>query len=197
MNESSHHIREATPLFQRLHRARHAAVEGRGLDPSAYRATLVAEEQPVVAAIERRGFDRLGVGAGRVVFRVPESECVVKVARYGETEADDGRRQNQNEVRTWEQADTDLNLAPVCDADRDAWSYIVMPKYDLLADVLADDLDQRERLVDSLQTQLLDADVFVKLLDVREENIGVEGDEVVLFDYGLSGNRDSVTSSHD
>lgn len=189
MNETRP-VREGIHLFRRLYRAREAAVRGRDIDLIHYRTALVAEEKPVVDAIQRRGFDHIGVGAGRVVFRVPESDTVVKVARYGDTPADDGRWQNQNEWRTWNEAGDGLNLAPVCDADETGWSYVVMPEYEPLADVLADDPEQQSQLVTALQSQLLDAGVFVELLDIREANIGVDGESVVLFDYGASGTRE-------
>lgn len=176
--------------FARLYRARKAAVEGRNLDPSEHRDSLIAEERPVVAAIERKGFDFLGVGAGRVVFGVPNTNFVVKAARYGIETADDGFAQNENEVSTWAEASDDVNLLPIVDA-ADDYSWVVTPEVDLLTEVV-EDSDERFNIVDSLQAQLFNAEVFVKLLDVREENVGVTDDGTVcLIDYGLSGDESS------
>lgn len=174
---------EIERAFERLYRARRASVN-RGVDVTNYRNSLTAEEVPTVEFLENRGYDLVGVGAGRIVFSVPESDNVVKVARYGDSPADDGRRQNRVETNTQEDASDDVNLLPVIESD-ESWSWLVMPEVEMLSDVVSDE-EQMERFVDTLQNQLLNADVFVKLLDVRVENMGVWGDEVVLIDYGLS-----------
>jgi hypothetical protein len=175
---------EIERAFERIYRARRTAVEGRGIDVSEYRDSLVAEEIPSVEFVDNRGYDLVGVGAARVVFSVPDSDCVVKVARYGDTPADDGYGQNRVEYNTWTDAPDEVNLLPVIESD-ESWSWLVMPEVEMLSDVVSDE-EQMERFVDTLQNQLLDADVFVKLLDVRVENMGVWEDEVVLIDYGLS-----------
>lgn len=183
---------EIERAFERVYRARRTAVEGRGIDVSEYRNSLVAEEIPSVEFIESRGYDFVGVGAARVVFSVPNSDCVVKVARYGDTPADNGYRQNRVEYNTWTDAPDDINLLPVI-ASADDWSWVVTPEVEMLSDVVSEE-EQMERFVDVLQDQLLNADVFVKLLDVRVENMGVLDDEVVLIDYGLSVEENSQIS---
>lgn len=171
--------------FDRLYRARRAAVKGRGIDTGEYRDTLTVEEQEVVTAIENKGLDMIGVGAGRVVFEHPQDDnMVLKVARYGENPTDDGFIQNRIESETSEKANEDTRLQPVESvAHNNQW--LTMKKVEMLPNTLEDE-SKRQQIVDSLQNHLLNSEVFVKLLDVREENIGVtENGEIVLVDYGL------------
>jgi hypothetical protein len=175
-----------TTLFERLYRSRGAAYTGRDINLEEYRDTLVCEEKPVVEAIERRGYDLIGIGAGRIVFAIPDTQYVVKVARFGNTPADDGKNQNKNEHETWTTADSQLNLLEVTEADTTNYNWVVRPHIEQLDTVITDET-KRKQVVDSLQNQLLNADVFIKLLDVRQENIGVNGQDILLMDYGLSG----------
>lgn len=115
---------------------------------------------------EKAGLEYVGDGAGRVTWRIPESECVVKFAR-------DWTGEGQNVVagQMWEHATPEQRelFAEVYQVDDDeAWlTQEYVPDSDV--DTLEDELDERG----------------VKCTDAMDENIGADSNgNVKIRDLG-------------
>lgn len=67
--------------------------------------SIQPDELNVLSELEQSGFERVGCGVGRVVYRFPQDtgleNHVVKIGRFGRNPVEIGMFQNRNEIECW------------------------------------------------------------------------------------------------
>lgn len=162
------------------------------LDRAAYQDSTpdltIAARARLLGRFEDQGYERVGRGAARVVFRLPPDAHpfarphVLKVARYGETPVSDGRLQNRTEYRIWRAVEEE-RLLPVREAHADYfWTLVpravpVRSHPSLTGTEIRNGVRELER---ELPTPLRNA-------DITPENVGIYRGRFRLLDYGYFG----------
>lgn len=145
-------------------------------------------EYEVRNIIEKHGFEYIGEGTGRIVYKVPSEYTLGSdsvVVKFARPFVDDGRRegleQNKSEVNIWKNEKngdiTDV-LCPVLDYGR-RYRYVMMP----LCKQTVDDKEVSESVKDKNRSSRYS-------FEICKDNVGVlhvnDEKHSVLLDYGIS-----------
>lgn len=174
---------------EQVHTARKRAVEQDGYEvDDSTREPLCDREQAVVEDLtDTHGWERLGTGAGRVVFDVGD-DVAVKFPRYGDTPLSNGVAQNTREVRLFREFGGDLRLLPVLDAAPGEKWWVAMPRVEPvgeshnISDYGSDVLSPLNELVD----ELLPLADEIHSPEVNPANVAYYKGRLHVFDYGRS-----------
>jgi len=117
--------------------------------------------------VEDAGYPFVGSGSNRVVFSIPETECVVKMSKGGA-----GNATTRTEVQVWRDAPENVreSLARI---DETGENWVTMPEVDLS--------DQSGALRE-VREKMRETDWRCR--DTNRGNVGHLGGTAVLFDYG-------------
>lgn len=149
------------------------------------------DEKNVLEELEELGFEQVGSGLARVVYRFPEDcawhDCVVKIGRFGTTPSEIGMFQNQNEIRLWKAlcergVETDYPVVPLRAWDEGLNRWCVMEYGKPVADALPTD-SQIETKIETVKRELEPCGA-INRIEVADENVMMHDGDAKLGDYG-------------
>lgn len=149
--------------------------------------------------LEDLGWQRLGRGAGRVTFVVPnqeqsgprsnpleEADCVVKFAQNESPGQAGGTTQVREEVSAFQRLDPELTTVqngrmppfmPISDWDEDDWKWVTMPRAEKPGGVnYAETAGELRQKIDGMGWTCD---------DIRGDNVAFCGGEPIIIDYGI------------
>jgi len=153
--------------------------------------SIQSDEEQILEALSSNGFERLGYGLARVVYRFPQhsnfSNYVAKIGRFGNIPIEMGIFQNKNEIELWNTlckngVESEYPFVPVSSWDVDSKKWCVMEYGKPLEQV---DYLNNEFIVDTIESELQECP-FIKQIEISSENIVWHDGSAKLCDLGRS-----------